>query len=222
MGTRGCPVPCCGPRACRRHRQPAGGAPLCRSDGMLEMPGRGTDRIDAGVIAWYAEARHIAPQPPASDAQQRLTALVTRLRQLTEFRTAQLNQRRLVTDPKVRHSFDEVLQLLRTQIRSLEGKIAAADRGRSAVAELDATSAPSKVWPIEPSPACSLNCPKSAPCRASRRQARRPTRRSPATAARLNGKRPVRGGRRRPLDPLSSSPSWCADTIPDFAAAMPG
>ena len=58
-----------------------------------------TDKIDAGMIAWYAETKHIEPTPPASDNQKRLTALVVRMRQLTELRTAQNNQRRLVDDP---------------------------------------------------------------------------------------------------------------------------
>jgi len=56
-----------------------------------------TDRIDAGVIAWYAEVKRIAACPPPSAAQERLTAVVGRLRQLTTLLVAQLNQRRLVT-----------------------------------------------------------------------------------------------------------------------------
>ena len=33
-----------------------------------------TDRIDAGVIAWYAEVKRIVAQEPASEAHQRLEA----------------------------------------------------------------------------------------------------------------------------------------------------
>lgn len=87
------------PRAVRR---------FAEAMGVLEK----TDRIDAGSIAWFAEAKPIAPQASARPAQQRLAALVTPLRQLTELRTAQHNQRRLVTDPVARRSFDELLQLL--------------------------------------------------------------------------------------------------------------
>ena len=39
--------------------------------------------------------------------------------QLTELRTAQSNQRRLVTDPAVRGSFDARLELIAGQIRKL-------------------------------------------------------------------------------------------------------
>ncbi len=58
-----------------------------------------TDRLDAGIIAWYAEIKGIVAQAPASPAQQQLQALVTRLRQLTATHTAQKNQRRLVGEP---------------------------------------------------------------------------------------------------------------------------
>ncbi len=87
--------------------------------GLLEK----TDRIDAGVIARYAEVKGIVGQEPASAAQQRLQALVTRLRQLTELTVAQSNQRRLVEEPDVLTSFEEVIALARRQIRRLESQI---------------------------------------------------------------------------------------------------
>lgn len=83
-----------------------------------------TDRIDAGVIAWFAETKDIVPQEPARPVQEQLGALVTRLRQITELRTIQLNQRRLVSEATVLASFEEVLALLTRQIRVLETRIA--------------------------------------------------------------------------------------------------
>ena len=77
------------------------------------------------MIAWYAEVKHIVAQEPTSEAHQRLEALVTRLRQLTELRTAQTNQRRLVSEAAVLSTFDELLALLKRQTRSLERQIAA-------------------------------------------------------------------------------------------------
>ena len=88
--------------------------------GVLEK----TDRIDAGVIAWCAEAKRVGPTEPASPAQHRLRALVVRLRQLTAVRTAQTNQQRLVDDPRVLSSFEEILALVARQIRALEAEIA--------------------------------------------------------------------------------------------------
>lgn len=84
-----------------------------------------TDRIDAGVIAWYAATKHIVAQKPASEAQERLKALVTRLRQLTELRIMQSNQRRLVADPDVNAMFCEMMSLIARQTRELEARIAA-------------------------------------------------------------------------------------------------
>jgi len=89
-----------------------------------------TDRIDSGIIAWFAEVKRMGPQPPSGEAQRRLAALVTRLRQLTELRTAQNNQRRLVTDPTALGSFAELLSLVARQIKAIAeeiGKLIAAD-----------------------------------------------------------------------------------------------
>lgn len=84
-----------------------------------------TDRIDAGMIAWFAETKHVAPLLPLSQKQQRLKALVTRLRQLTELRTMQLNQQRLVEDVVVLKTFRRMMKVLAQQIKELETTIAA-------------------------------------------------------------------------------------------------
>ena len=159
--------------------------------GILEK----TDRIDTGVIAWFAEVKHIAPQPPASDAQQRLTALVTRLRQLTELRTAQLNQRRLVTDPEVRHSFDELLQLLRKQIRSLEGQIAQLIDSDPLWQQLDASFRTIKGVADRTVACLFAELPEIGTL--SNKAAAKLAGLAPIArdSGKLNGKRPVRGGR---------------------------
>jgi transposase len=119
LWTEGIPVAIVNPRAVRR---------FAEAMGFLEK----TDRIDAGVIARFAgviarfaAVKRIVPQPPASPTQQRLAALVTRLRQLTELRVAQSNQQRLVVEPAVRETFDELLALVARQTRALETQIAA-------------------------------------------------------------------------------------------------
>ncbi len=88
--------------------------------GVLEK----TDRIDAGIIADYARAKGLVGQAPESQAQEHLRALVTRLRQLTELKVAQSNQRRLVQNPAVVAGFDEILALIARQSRGLEIQIA--------------------------------------------------------------------------------------------------
>lgn len=103
--------------------------------GILEK----TDQIDAGVIARFAEVRRIKPRPPASPAQERLSALVTRLHQLVEARTIQTNQGRLVTEPQVRTSVAEMVELINRQIAALEEAITAQLKADPLWVALDAT-----------------------------------------------------------------------------------
>jgi transposase len=88
--------------------------------GVLEK----TDRIDAGMIAWFAQVKGVAPSTPASAEQERLKALVLRLRQLTDLRSQQRNQRLLVQDAAVLESFGRVLAVLKAEIGELEKAIA--------------------------------------------------------------------------------------------------
>ena len=83
-----------------------------------------TDRIDAGLIARFAAAKGVEPQPPPPQAQDRLAALVTRLGQLTALKAAQENQRRLVEDETVDASIGEILSLVNGQVRRFETQIA--------------------------------------------------------------------------------------------------
>jgi transposase len=111
LSSQGLPVAVLNPRSVRK---------FAESMGRLEK----TDAIDAGMIAWFAETRQSMPLCLAAASQQHLRALVTRLRQLTEVRTAQLNQQRLVTDQPVQASFDQLLGVIAGQIRTLEQSIA--------------------------------------------------------------------------------------------------
>jgi transposase len=88
--------------------------------GLLEK----TDKIDAGIIAWYAETKRCVALKPSSAQQQQLKALVVRLRQLTEMKAGQRNQRRLIEDKVVLKSFRQMLKLIQQQICELEVKIA--------------------------------------------------------------------------------------------------
>ena len=89
--------------------------------GILEK----TDRIDSAIIARFAHAKNLAPTPLPSQAQQRLKALVTRLRQVTDDLTVQKQRRASMFDSaEMRSSLEEVIALLKRQSRSLEGEIA--------------------------------------------------------------------------------------------------
>lgn len=111
LSEHGLPVAILNPRTVRQFAQ---------SMGKLEK----TDSIDAAMIAWFAEVKHSQPSVLAPAGQQHLRALVTRLRQLTELRTAQKNQQRLITDPRIQASFTEILALLKRQITDLAEAIA--------------------------------------------------------------------------------------------------
>lgn len=111
LSEQGLGVAIVNPRAVRRFAQ---------AMGLLEK----TDRIDAGMIAWFAEVKRVPAQALASASQQRLRALVTRLRQLTQIRTAQRNQRRLIGDAMVLALIDELLAVMARQMRALEQEIA--------------------------------------------------------------------------------------------------
>jgi transposase len=111
MWAAGVPCAILNPRSVRR---------FAEAMGYLEK----TDRIDAGVMAYYAVVRKIAAQEPQSGEQQRLKALVTRLRQLTVLKVSQTNQRRLVEEEVALASIDELLTIVRRQIKEIEAKIA--------------------------------------------------------------------------------------------------
>ena len=100
------------PRSVRRYAE---------AMGVLEK----TDRIDASVIARFADARNLAPTPLPSQTQLRLKALVARLRQVTDDLTVQKQRRSSMLDnAEMQASIDEVIALLKRQSRSLEGEIA--------------------------------------------------------------------------------------------------
>lgn len=108
----GLPCALTNPRSVRRYAE---------AMGVLEK----TDRIDAAVIARFAAAKNLSPTPLPSPEQQRLKALVARLRQVTDDLTIQKQRRAsLLDNPEMLASIDEVIALLKRQSRALEGEIA--------------------------------------------------------------------------------------------------
>jgi transposase len=88
--------------------------------GVLEK----TDRIDASVIARFAHAKNLQPTPAPTLAQQRMKALVARLRQVTDDLIVQKQRRSSLDNAEILASLDEVITLLKRQSRTLEGEIA--------------------------------------------------------------------------------------------------
>ena len=81
------------------------------------------DAIDASVLAHFGEA--IRPQlRPIPDANaEALSDLVTRRRQLIDFRTAELNRFHLAHHPVVQTSLKKLLKVIDKQIEDLESDI---------------------------------------------------------------------------------------------------
>ena len=108
----GMPCAMTNPRSVRRYAE---------AMGVLEK----TDRLDASVIARFAHAKNLQPTPAPTPTQQRLKALVARLRQVTDDLTVQKQRRSsLLDNAEMLASIDEVIALLKRQSRRLEGEIA--------------------------------------------------------------------------------------------------
>ena len=80
-----------------------------------------TDRIDAQVLAHFAEAIRPTPRPLAAPEVQALDALLSRRQQLIEMRVMEANRLAACSDPVVRGD-------LKRHLAWLEGESAAADR----------------------------------------------------------------------------------------------
>lgn len=94
---------------------------FARAMGYLEK----TDRIDAEMIAGYAAARRLAPTPPPSDDQRRLTALAARMRQVTADLSVQKQRLHGAADPAAHASLVEAIAFFTQQAKALAREIAA-------------------------------------------------------------------------------------------------
>jgi transposase len=92
---------------------------FARGLGMLAK----TDRLDARVIARFGQHAEPRPSEIGSEKQAELQELVSRRRQLIEFRTAEKNRLETVTAQLVRQNIRHMLDELNKQIRHLEAQI---------------------------------------------------------------------------------------------------
>jgi transposase len=81
-----------------------------------------TDKLDARLLARFAEAIQPVPTVLPSEDEQRLSALLDRRRQLIDFRTAELN-RLTSAHPAVRASIERLLEELGQKIAELDQQI---------------------------------------------------------------------------------------------------
>lgn len=78
-----------------------------------------TDRIDAQILARFAEAKQLGPTLPPSEGQVRLEALAARLRQVTRDIIVQKQRRSASTDPLTLEQIGEALALFERQAKQL-------------------------------------------------------------------------------------------------------
>lgn len=83
-----------------------------------------TDRIDALVLAHFAQVVQPRLVEKASEKQLELVALVTRRRQLQAMAIAETNRRDTASTPQARRSIDKLLTWLRKEVAHIDAAIA--------------------------------------------------------------------------------------------------
>jgi transposase len=82
-----------------------------------------TDRIDARVLARFAQDVRPEARPMPSEEERALAELLTRRRQLIQMETAEQNRLALVGSPKVKRGVERLLKLIRKQLQELENEL---------------------------------------------------------------------------------------------------
>jgi transposase len=125
LGSAGLPLAIINPRRIRH---------FAKALGLLAK----TDRLDAAVIARFAET----VRPPVRllpDAEaHRLGELVARRRQIVGMMTAERNRKRQLSDVRLLRTVERVIETLQEQLSVVEVEIDTAIRGNPVWAELDA------------------------------------------------------------------------------------
>lgn len=98
-----------------------------------------TDRIDAQMIARYADAKKLVATPPPSQDQQRLTALTARLRQVSADLSIQKQRLHSTRDPDALASLREAVAFFTQQAKALAARISTLVASDPIWAELDKT-----------------------------------------------------------------------------------
>ena len=110
LGAAGLPVVIVNPRQVRN---------FARALGRLAK----TDRIDAEILALFAEAAKLPIRPLPTEEEQQFADLVARRRQLIQMRTAELNRHKQARGERVRRSLDDSIAFLDEQIRDLDDEL---------------------------------------------------------------------------------------------------
>jgi transposase len=96
-----------------------------------------TDRIDAAVLAHFAEAVRPAPRPVADPQVQHLDALLARRQQLIGMRVMESNRLGTATDPAMRDGLGRHIAWLQAELAGADRQLAAAVQASPAWREKD-------------------------------------------------------------------------------------
>jgi len=113
-----------------------------------------TDRLDATVIAHFAEAVRPHAQAVPEPAAQRLGELVARRRQIVGMMTAERNRRGQTTNGRIQRMIDRMLAMLQDQLSEIEKEIS--DEVRASPAWVARDTLLESVPGVGPKIACTL------------------------------------------------------------------
>jgi transposase len=124
LGSAGLPVAVVNPRQIRDY---------ARATGQLAK----TDRLDARVIALFAQAVRPAVRPLPDEQAQQLGEVVARRRQLVDMLSAEMNRRRMVRDPRLRERLNAHIAWLEQAVREVDEDLRRLVRGSALWRETD-------------------------------------------------------------------------------------
>jgi transposase len=96
-----------------------------------------TDRLDARVIALFAQAVRPAVRPLPDEQAQQLGEVVARRRQLVDMLSAEMNRRRMVRDPRLRERLHAHIAWLEQAVREVDEDLRRLVRGSALWRETD-------------------------------------------------------------------------------------
>jgi transposase len=82
-----------------------------------------TDKLDARIIAQYADTLEPMPQERIDDNCRKLKALVARRKQLLEMRAAESNRKEHAIDKEVKRSIEAIVKAIESQISKIDRQI---------------------------------------------------------------------------------------------------
>ena len=104
---------------------------FARAAGLLAK----TDRLDARILALFAERMRPEPRLSGSEADALLVGLVLRRRQLVALRDAERSRRRRIVEPALLRSLDDHLAWLTAEIETIEAAMAVRLEALAAIRE---------------------------------------------------------------------------------------